>query len=205
MPAEDISTLKVTPSAPPKPDKSRVEPESVKKESAEPEPQQVTLKREIEKVLYEWKAPARPFKRRNRDFWITAIAIAVIVGLILFLVEGFMPVLLVIALVFLFYVMNSVKPEEVAYKITNYGVKFADKLTPWNMMSRFWFTRRFDSKLLVFEANVISGRLELVVDGADEDKITKVLAKYVVHEEAPASYLDKTANWFSKKMPGAAN
>ena len=32
-----------------------------------------------EKVLFEWTSPERAFQRRNRDFWITAIAILVLV------------------------------------------------------------------------------------------------------------------------------
>ncbi len=37
-----------------------------------------------EKELLTWTAQARPFKRMNREFWVTVIAMAAIVGLILF-------------------------------------------------------------------------------------------------------------------------
>ena len=159
------------------------------------------VKVEPEKDLYIWRAPARPFKRRDREFYVTIIAIVGIVGLILFLVEGWMPVMLLISLIFLFYVLNTVEPEIIEYKITNRGVKIADKVTSKDILLRFWFSRRFDSQLLVFQTQVLPGRLELVINKEDIEKIRQILKKDLNEEEAPPSFLDKTANWMVKKLP----
>ena len=59
-----------------------------------------------ERELMSWTAPARPFKRRDRQFYVTTFSIAGIVGLILFLAEGFMPVLLIISIVFILCSLN---------------------------------------------------------------------------------------------------
>ena len=173
-------------------------PETQAQETAQP----VFVKPEPEENLFSWKAPARPFKRRDRQFWMTLIAIATILGLILFLIEGAMPVILIIALVFLFYVLSTVKPEEIDYQITNKGVRIADKRTDMGVFTRFWFTRRFNSELLVFEMVVLPGRLEVVINSKDKETIKKVLSTYLNEEEAPPSGLDKAANWFAKKLPG---
>lgn len=159
-------------------------------------------KKIIEKDLYSWKAPARPFKRRNREFWVTIIAVAVIFGLVLFLAEGPMPVLMIVSLVFLFYVLSTVEPEEIEYKITNKGVKIVDKRTDWNILTRFWYTHRFNHDILVFEKITLPGRLELVVHASDKEPLRKVLKEYLPEEEAPPSNIDKAANWFTKKLPG---
>lgn len=156
---------------------------------------------EPEKDLVVWFAPARPFKRRNREYYITLLAMAAIVGLILFFAEGSMPVILIISLVFLFYVLNTVEPEGVEYKITTKGVKVAGRKTEWDKMVRFWFSRRFDSDLLIIETLTLPGRMELVVMPEKKEEIKKALAKYLPDEEAPPSFLDKLANWFSKKLP----
>src|SRR3989344_7902443 len=135
-------------------------------------PQASDEKKEIpEKDVFSWRAPERPFKRRDRQFWITIIAIASIFGLILFLAEGVMPVILIISLIFLFYVLSTVEPEETIYTVTNKGIKISEKLTDWQVLTRFWFTKRLDSDLLVFDMNVVPGRLELVVHSKDKDKI----------------------------------
>lgn len=166
-------------------------------QSAEPKPTFVA-----EKELFVWTAAERPFKRRNRDFWVTLISIAAVTSLVIFLVEGAMPVILIISLLFLFYVLSTVEPGSTQYSLTSKGVKVAGKLTDWEIIQRFWFSRRFDDTLLVFETAVLPGRMELVVNAADKDTLRKVLAKYAPEEEVPPSGLDKAANWFSKKLPG---
>lgn len=157
---------------------------------------------EPEKDLVSWTAASRPFKKRNREFYVTLIAIAAIVGLVLFLVEGFMPVILIISLVFLFYVLSTVEPEKIDYKITTKGIVIAEKRTDWDQITRFWFSRRFESQLLVVQTLVLPGRLELVIDPDKKEEIKKALLKYVPEEEVPPSGLDRAAMWFSKKLPG---
>ncbi len=168
----------------------------------EDKPKPVYVKKEEERDLVTWNAPARPFKRRNREFWVTTIAIAAVVGLVLFLVEGFMPVILVVSVVFLFYVLSTVPPEDIEYKVTTRGIKVAGKRTDWGAMNRFWFSRRFDSDLLIIETLNLPGRLEVVIIPGKKEEIKKAIAEYLVHEEVPGSGLDRAANWFSKKMPG---
>lgn len=158
--------------------------------------------KEPERDLVSWVAPARPFKRRNREFFVTVIAMAAVGGLILFLIEGWLPVVLVISLVFLVYVMSTVEPENIEYKVTTQGIKMAGKTTGWDIMRRFWFAKRFESELLVIETVTLPGRLEVVVKPELKADITKAISQYLAHEEVPASYLDKATLWFSTKMPG---
>ncbi|MDP1760059.1 MAG: hypothetical protein Q8L01_01165, partial [Candidatus Woesebacteria bacterium] len=94
---------------------------------------------ELEKDLVIWIAPARPFKRRDKQFYLTIISIAGLVSLIIFLAEGVMPVILIVSLIFLYYVMSTVQPENIEYKITNKGIKIAGKRTGWESFARFWF------------------------------------------------------------------
>ena len=155
-----------------------------------------------EKELFVWSAPTRPFKRRDREFYITISVIAGIVGLILFFTEGLVPVILIISLIFLFYILSTVEPEVIEYKFTNKCIKIADTKVEWSLLTRFWFSRRYNSELLIFEKTTLPGRVELVIDGADKEKIREVLRKYVIEEETPLSFMDKSANWFSKKLPG---
>src|SRR3989344_1914801 len=134
-----------------------------------------TLENQKEQDLFAWRAPSRPFKTRSREFYVTLFAITGLVGLILFIAEGAMPVVLLIAIVFLFYILSTVAPEEIEYRITNRGIKIAGSKTDWQMMGRFWFTRRMESDLLVIETFTIPGRLELVVKSEEIETIRKNL------------------------------
>lgn len=152
------------------------------------------------KLLLEWSAPARPFKRRTRDFYVTILALAALFGLILFLIDGAMPVVLIIALLFLFYVMSTIEPETVAYKITEEGIKIGEDMNPWELFGRFWFSNRFGSDLLVIESTNLGGRTEIVLTKAIKPQVEETLSKYLVYEEVPASLIDKASNWFSKRV-----
>ncbi len=154
-----------------------------------------------EKDLLIWIAPARPFKKRNREFYITVISIAAIAGLIIFLAEGMMPVILIISLIFLFYILNTVEPENLEYKLTDQGIKIAGAKTGWQFTKRFWFTTRLGTELLVVETTIIPSRLELVIKPEIKEEIRKIMLTYIIEEEASPSTLDKLSSWFAKKLP----
>ncbi|MBU0999743.1 hypothetical protein KKG24_05640 [Patescibacteria group bacterium] len=172
-------------------------PETV--QTKEPEP--VVVRREPERDLVSWSAYARPFKKRTRQFYVTAIAISSVVGLILFLAEGIMPVVLLIALIFLFYVMNTVEPQTVEYRITTRGITMAGKKIDWNLLGRFWFSKRAVDELLIVETANFPGRMEFVVKQENKEEIRKALSSYLPEEEIPPSALDKATAWVSNKLP----
>lgn len=153
-----------------------------------------------EKTLFSWVAQARPFRRKSREFYITAVSVAVLFGLILFLIDGIMPVLLIVGFGFLFYVLSTVEPEKMEYSITSYGIRIGNSLTPWENLGRFWFSERLGSDVLVLETGGLIGRIELVYDKKDKEKLEKILKKYMLHEEATPTFLDKTANWVAGKI-----
>lgn len=169
-------------------------------ESQEPRP--VVVRREPERDLVTWIAPARPFKRRDKQFFVTTFAIAGIISLVLFLAEGPMPVLLIISLVFLYYVLSTVEPEKIEYKVTTKGIKVAGKLTEWQYLIRYWFTKRFDDELMIVETIMIPGRIEFVISPEVKDKLKKEISAYIPYEEAPAGGLDRITNWVAGKLPG---
>jgi len=176
-------------------------PESVVKENVTIQPQP-TVRFEPEKELFGWKAASRPFKKKDRDFWVRLVTIAGVFAVILFLIEGTMPVVLMISLLFLFYVLSTVEPEEIEYKITNKGIKIADKRIDWDLLTRFWFTKRGESELLVVGTLGLSGRLELIINESDKDKIRKTLLNFLPEEEMAPTNMDKMSGWLTSKLSG---
>jgi len=165
-------------------------------------PEEQHTRYQLDKDLFSWTAPARPFKRRDREFYITVLVIVAIVGLVVFLVEGWMPVILLVSLVFLYYILSTVEPENIEYRITTGGIKIAQDKVGWDSLIRFWFSRRFNNQLVIFEIPTIPGRMELVINTEDKNKIRDILNDYIPEEEAPPSFLDKSANWVGSKLPG---
>jgi hypothetical protein len=164
------------------------------------EPQAVVIRREPERELVSWKAPARAFKRRDRQFFVNVFAIAGIIGLVIFFAEGIMPVILIVSLIFLYYVLSTVPPENIEYLVTTFGIKVAGKLTPWNELEFFWLGKRLDNDVLLFETTQLPGRLELVIDQDVKEKAKREISAYIPYNEAPASKLDKLTDWLGVKL-----
>lgn len=154
-----------------------------------------------EKILLAWTAPARPFKRRSRDFYISAVTVSSLVGLVLFLIEGIMPIILLVSLVFLFYVMSTIEPEQIEYQITDQGLRVGKNKTEWSNFGRFWFAHRFGGNILVIETRSLSGRTEIVINNELKDQIKNTLSQHLVYEQVPASFWDKVTGWASKLIP----
>jgi hypothetical protein len=165
------------------------------------EPQTVVVRREPERDLVSWKAVSRPFKKRDKQYFVTVFAVVGIVSLVVFLAEGLMPVVLIISLVFLYYIMSTVAPEEVEYKITNKGVKIADKLIEWQLFIRFWFGKRMDNDVLFFDTFNLPGRMEIVIKPELKETLKKEISAYLPYDEASATSLEKVTNWVAKKLP----
>lgn len=167
----------------------------------ESQPVEVLPVRQL-KILFSWKAPIRPFKRRDKDFWTTVVAIIFLLSLILFFVKEWMLIAAIISLAFVYYVLSTVPPEEIEYKITNKGIYFADKSYDWDFLWRFWFSDKYNDRLLNIDTKIsLPARLTFVIKKEDEKKIGEILEKYLLHEEAPPSFLDKASAWLAKKIP----
>ncbi len=167
-----------------------------------PEPQAVVVKREVEKDLLTWTAPARPFRKRDRQYFVTTFAITGIISLVIFLAEGLMPVVLIISLVFLYYILSTVPPEQIEYKITTKGIKIGSSLTPWQSLISFWFSKRGETDVLFFNTYIIPGVIELVINPELKDKLKTEVSAYLPYEEKPKSNLDKVTGWLGTKLPG---
>jgi len=159
-----------------------------------------TQAQEVEKNLFTWSAPSRPFIQKNRDFWVRVIAISSVFGFIIFIVEGAMPVILMISLLFLFYVLSTVRPENIEYKITNLGVSIGGVTNYWENIKRFWFTKRGTDLILVLDMASFSGRLELVINTKDKDIIRLNLKKFIPEEEVLPTNFDKASEWIDSKL-----
>lgn len=157
-----------------------------------------------EETLVEWDAPARPFKKRNRQFFSTIIVIAILVSLILFFAGQVLPVAVVISVVFLVYVTAVVPPQSVHYKLTNYGIYVEKEAFSWLGMGRFWFDEKSGQKVLEIELYGFPGRLTFVlIDGQTPraEDLERVLSEVLVKEKPTLTAYEKTAKWLREKIP----
>ncbi|MEI8067933.1 MAG: hypothetical protein WCG91_03240 [Candidatus Shapirobacteria bacterium] len=155
-----------------------------------------------EKVIFEWEAAERSFKTRDRDFWITAIAILVLVGIILFFVKEFFLIIALISILFLYYVLSTVPPSNIKNKITNRAVYFGELRYDWTLLSRFWFKDSLNSELLQFETNLRFPRqVSIVINKEDKEKIKDIVVKKIPLVQDSPGFTDKLTKWFADRLP----
>lgn len=152
------------------------------------------------KVLFSWQPTVRPFKKRGKDFYTSLIAILTLLSFIVFIIEGWLPVVLIIALGFLFYVLSTVEPTSIEAKITDQGIMINESVTAWELITRYWLTSRLGSELLVLETLNLPGRIELVIQTKDKNKITDHLNKFISQENRPPTYFDRASSWLDSRQ-----
>lgn len=155
-----------------------------------------------EKIRIEWKAPERAFQKKDKDFWITIIAILILVSVILFFVKEFFLILALISILFLYYVLSTVPPKDIKYKITNRAIYFGESDYKWEIFTRFWFKKNLSSNMIHFETKLrFPRRISLVINFADKEKIKEiVLKKLPLIEESP-NFIDKLTKWVINRLP----
>jgi hypothetical protein len=167
-----------------------------------PLPQPVTIMPQPLKELLVWQAAARPFKKRNREYYTTVAAIIFLLAVILIFLQEWLLIGVIISLGFLAYVLSSVPPPQVENKITTKGVVIENKRYDWNLLYRFWFSQRWGSEILNIETRLsFPRRLMLLLGKTDKNKVQKILEKYLILEKPQKTFIDKAGLWLQKKFP----
>jgi len=155
-----------------------------------------------EKTKIEWEAPERAFQKKDKDFWITAIAILVLVSVILIFVKEFFLIVALVSVLFLYYVMSTVPPQNLKYKITNRAIYFGETHYEWDLLSRFWFKKSLSSEMIHFETRLRFPRqISLVINDADKEKIREIVVKKLPMVDQSPNFVDKLTKWFADRLP----
>ncbi len=155
-----------------------------------------------EVVLYEWEAHERVYKVRDKDFWITSVAILVIVSVIFFLLKEFFLIMALGSVLFLYYVLSTVPPEKIKNKITNRGIYFGELMYPWEQLVRFWFKKSLGTETMLLETNLrFPPQVSLVVEEKDKEKLKEIIIKKIPLVENSPNFVDKASKWFIERLP----
>lgn len=158
--------------------------------------------RHEERLLFEWTAPSRPYKKRDKEFYTTIGIIVFLVSLILFFAGQFLFIAVVVSLAFVTYVLNTIPPEMVHNRITTFGIRTGDQLFYWEELGRFWFTTKYKSELLHVETGrAFPGVLILLLGDANKEELKKIMLKHTIFEKPKPTWVDNAAKWLQEKFP----
>ncbi len=155
-------------------------------------------------VLFDWKAPLRPYKKRSAIIVRFYVAVALLLSAIMFFFGDKILLIPIWSLVFLFYVLTITPPPEVENKITAFGIEAAGVTLRWESLSHFYFGKRFGFNTLTVVSRAPYFYHAYMVIPKDEDKqiVLTILSAHIMYQEKPQKTLtDKLLDALSAIIP----
>ena len=149
-------------------------------------------------VLHKWTIPARIFIKRDQK-WFVSIAFVILVFIILFaFLTDILPIIVLVALMFLIYLLGTVEPHDVTHEITNKGIHTMEKLFVWEELKHFWFAKQMDWIKLYVDTNLtFPGRLIMLVKPGKDKEVFEILKDHLEYMD-----LEQNQSWAGKLMDG---
>lgn len=155
------------------------------------------------RTLLSWEAPSRPFRKKDRSFYTTLAIIVILLVLILLLAREFLLIGAILSVVFVTYVLAFVPPHNIRYRISTQGVIIGEDFYFWHFLDSFWFKEKEGQKILIIQTRIrFPGQLMLVLGGTDEEKVKKIVARFLPYVEVPyKSWMEKWSEGLQKNFP----
>lgn len=155
-------------------------------------------------VIFAWRAPLRPYKKRQGQILRFYLALAILISLVVFFFGDKILLIPIWAIIFLFYVLTITPPPEVDNKISLFGIETAGITLRWEALSYFYFKKRFSFDVLtvVSHAPYFYHAYLVIPDEETKNKTIKLLSEHLIYQEKPQKNLtDKLVDWFSALLP----
>ena len=159
-------------------------------------------------IIFSWKAPLRPYKKRSKVILRFYIAVTLLLSLIFFFFGDRILLLPLWAILFLFYILTITPPPEVENKITRFGVETAGIMLRWETLSHFYFTKRFGFFVLTIVGHAPFNYHSFLVvpDNVVKSQTIHLLSEHLIYQEKPEkTIVDRMVDFFMKIIPDEEN
>lgn len=155
-------------------------------------------------ILFAWKAPLRPYKKKGKNVLRFYLALALLLSLIIFFFGDKILLIPIWAVLFLFYTLTVTPSPEVENKITKFGIETAGITLRWEALSHFYFTRRLDFVMLTIVSHgpyYLHSYL-IIPDQEIKNKVMMFLSEHLIYQDKPNKTItDKMAEWLAHLLP----
>lgn len=154
-------------------------------------------------TLLEWTAPGRPFRKRDRQYYLTSILLVLLIEIILFLFSQHMLMLLILSFLFVAFALSSVAPGNFKYRISTEGITIEDHFFLWQELYDFYFKKREGVEVIHIRTHsFIPGELTLTLGTTDREHIKSILLPYLPYREfIKPTFMEKSGDWLGKNFP----
>ena len=154
------------------------------------------------KSLISWKSPERVFRARSKKYFFKVGLYGLIFILAAIAFGEFFLVGVILAIMFVVYVLATHPPNNIEQKITNMGITSGGRAFLWEELDSFWFDRKGDDRILMVETKLhYPGRLIVLLTTVSERTLLDMLEKHLHYHPAPVhTLLDKWANSLQQRI-----
>lgn len=155
------------------------------------------------KTLLSWSAPGRPFKKRQKSYYLNGLLIAFLVEVILFLFQQYIFMFVVGALYFLSVALAAIPPRNFHYRISNQGIKVEDHFYIWDELYDFYFKKIEGAEVLIVRTKaLLPGEIQIPLGELHEHHVRKVMVGYLPYREVVReTFMERSADWLSRNFP----
>ena len=155
-------------------------------------------------VTFLWRAPLRPYKKQSTLILKFYLTVAFLLSVIVFFFGDRILIIPIWTLIFIFYVLTVTPPPNVENKITTFGIDAAGVTMRWEMLSHFYFGKRFGFyTLTIVSRPPYFHHLYLVVPTQEMKKrLINILSTHLLYQETPHKTItDKMLDLISVLVP----
>lgn len=155
-------------------------------------------------LVFSWKAPLRAYKKRGGKIFRFYLALSLLLSLIIFFLGDKILIVPILTLFFLFYVLTITPPPDVENKITVFGIESAGITLRWEVLSCFYFTKKFgfDVLTLISHAPFYYHAYLIIPDEDIKTKVINILSRHLMFLEKPQrSITDRMIELLSNLVP----
>src|SRR3989344_7049704 len=154
------------------------------------------------KKIISWKSTDRIFVPRTKNYF-TKVALYALISILAAIAFGeFFLVGVIIALVFVVYVLATAEPGLIEHKITSMGILSGGRPFLWEELDSFWFNKTGEERLLIVQTNLnFPTRLIIILTTFSERTLLDLLEKHLHFHSAPVhTLMDKWAGKLQSKI-----
>ena len=154
------------------------------------------------RAVITWKSPVRVFKARSRKYFIKVALYALVFVLAAIAFGEYVLVGVILALVFVVFVLALAVPDTIEHKITNMGIISGGKAFLWEELDSFWFDKRSEDRLLVVQTKLhFPGRLIILLTNVSERTLMDIMEKHIHFHHGPVhTFVDRWALWLQARI-----
>jgi hypothetical protein len=155
------------------------------------------------RTLLSWRAPGRPFVKRGKQFYMTALLIALLIEVILFLFSQYLFMFVIASLVFVGFAFSAVPPKDFHYRISTEGVTIEDHFYLWSELYDFYFKRKEGIDILhIRTQSFLPGEIILTLGDVHRDQVKHAMLPFLPYREyVKPTFTEKSGDWLYKNFP----